>query len=96
MWNFMSENGTIQGLLEKTRLNAWTDKALTDFAPGTISSYLGSAEKLIVFLLDTSLICYQEERRARRFIDHLSSTKKLLSKKIKIRRTVIETEEIRE
>ena len=47
MWNFMSENGTIQGLLEKTRLNAWTDKALKEFAPGTISSYLGSVEKLI-------------------------------------------------
>ena len=51
VWNFMSENGTIQGLLEKTRLNVRTDKALTDFAPGTISSYLGSVEKLIVVLI---------------------------------------------
>jgi hypothetical protein len=92
----MSENRTIQGLLEKTRLNAWTDKVLKEFAPGTISSYLGSVEKLIVFLIDTSLISNQEEPRARRFIDNISSTKKLLTKKMKIRRTVIETEEIRE
>jgi hypothetical protein len=96
VWNFISENRTIQGLLEKTRLNAWTDEVLKEFAPGTISSYLGSVEKLIVFLIDTSLISNQEEPRARRFIDNISSTKKLLTKKMKIRRTVIETEEIRE
>ena len=87
VWNFMSENGTIPGLLEKTRLNARTDKALTDFAPGTISSYLGSVEKLIFVPIDTSLICNQEEQGARLFIDNLSCTTQLLSKKIKIRRS---------
>ncbi|CAC5388943.1 unnamed protein product [Mytilus coruscus] len=93
VWRYMTEKLTIQGLFEKTALNGWVGEALKTFQPGTVVSYIGSVNRLVTFLLDAEQIPQQEEPRARRLMDHIFLTRKMPGKKVKLRRTVIETEE---
>ncbi|CAC5393034.1 unnamed protein product [Mytilus coruscus] len=93
VWRYMTEKLTIQRLFETTALNGWVGEALKTFQPGTVVSYLGSDNRLVTFLLDVEQIPQQEELRARRLMDHIILTRKMLGKKVKLRRTVIETEE---
>lgn len=47
VWHDMTVNYDMQGLLEKTALNAWFCRNLEEMKPGTVASYLGSLNRLI-------------------------------------------------
>ena len=94
VWNFMTPKRTIQGLLEKRKLDELIHMTTDKKAPGTINSYIGSVVQLINYLLDDEKISGLEVERATRFKLHIQLTTKQLRKKIRMRRTVVETEEI--
>lgn len=94
VWYFMDPNRSIQGLLAKKRLDEWVHKVTDKKAPGTINSYIGSVVQLVNYLLDDKKISGLEVESAMRFKQHINLTSKLLGKRIRIRRTIIETEEL--
>lgn len=94
VWNFMTPKRTIEGLLEKRKLDEWIHMATDKKALGTINSYVGSVVQLINYLLDDEKIAGLEVERATRFKLHTKLTSKQLRKKIRTRRTVVKTEEI--
>ncbi|CAC5400111.1 unnamed protein product [Mytilus coruscus] len=92
LWLYITPNMTIKDLSSISKLNEWTGKKLATLAPGTIRSYLSSMGLFVDFLMETGLAKHVE--RFQRFRESLKTIAKKLKRRAKMRRTVVETEEI--
>ncbi|CAC5394912.1 unnamed protein product [Mytilus coruscus] len=92
LWLYITPKMTIKDLSSISKLNEWTGKKLATLAPGTIRSYLSSMGLFVDFLMETGLAKHVE--RFQRFRESLKTIAKKLKRRAKMRRTVVETEEI--
>ena len=81
-----------QRFFEISKLNEWTGIKLLKLTPGTIRSYLSSMGLFIEYLIEKGIV--KDVPRCQRFRESLKITAKKLKKRAKLRRTVVETEEI--
>lgn len=95
-WKFATPNLTIQGFFEVTCLNRWMSDNLKDKSAGTLRSYLSSLRYFVDYVISNNMIKEEAINRALRFKEQINIISKSLAKRVKIRRTVVETEEMRE
>lgn len=95
-WKFATPNLTIQGFFEVTCLNRWMSDNLKDKSAGTLRSYLSSLRYFVDYVISNNMIKEEAINRALRFKEQINIISKSLAKRVKIRKTVVETEEMRE
>lgn len=94
IWTNVSKCLVIQNLMEIKAIYRWMEQALEEKKPGTVKSYLSSLVIFVEFLIanrraPTTTI-------ALRFVDDVRQLAKNMKRKVLMRRTVVETEEIGE
>lgn len=93
--SYFTPNRNIQALLNRQSVSAWVNRARDNLEASSINSYLGSLVRLTTFFKYNDRITVEEVRMEGRLQEHIGMIRMSLKKKIKIRRTVIETEEVR-
>ena len=92
IWIDMSPDLKVQQMFDVKKLHVWLDTFLKTMAPGTAKSYLSSLTIFIDFLVNRDLV--KGIKQALQFKEDVKMFSRNLKKKCKLRRTVIETEEI--
>ena len=82
-------------MLEKSAINGWLSDSIDTMAPGTLNSMLGSLTRLLEYLMDSKTFRREEKGSSMRMVEHIKLIRKSMKKRLKKRKTVIQTEEIR-
>ena len=91
----ISPKMALETLLDRSATNGWLIDHLDTMAPGSLLSSLGSLTRALEFLMDTKRFRKEDMECGRRMVDHIKVLRKSMKKRVKQRRTVIQTEEIR-
>ncbi|CAC5379905.1 unnamed protein product [Mytilus coruscus] len=94
VWSYITPKRNVQALLNRQSITAWVNRAWKKYEASTINSYLGSLVRLTTFLKDTGRITGEEESMEDRLQEHIKLIRMSLKKKIRVRRTVVESDEI--
>lgn len=93
LWGFLSKDRKLGELCNTDRLNDWILETLKHMAPGTVRSYLGSLSMFVGHLIRDGVL-RKDIDGALRFKESIKLLSKGLRKKIGVRRTQKEVEEI--